>query len=178
LHAVQSVPLARFVAGFDIFGIAELKIQKVVDAGFSTLNSLYEASAAELAQAEGIADITAEQIAQGIRDVYPLMEELLRTGAITVEEGAGAVAGNESLPLEGQTYCFTGSLATMSRSEAERRVVANGGQARSSVTSNVDYLVTNEPGAGSSKLKKAAELHIPVISEEEFLERLPEKDNL
>ncbi len=175
LHAVQSIPLARFVAGFDIFGIAELKIQKAVDAGFSTLQSLQTASAAELAQAEGIADITAEQIAHGIREVYPLMMDVLQTGAITIEEGPGAAAENEELPLQGQTYCFTGSLATMTRSEAERRVAQNGGQARSSVTSNVDYVVTNDPGAGSSKLKKAAELQIPIITEEEFLERLPEK---
>ena len=175
LHAVQSVSLARFVAGFDIFGIAELKIQKVVDAGFSTLKSLQEASAADLAQAEGIAEITADQIARGVREVYPFMKDVLDTGAITVGEGQDAAPTHENLPLQGEVYCFTGSLAAMTRSEAERRVAAHGGQVRSSVTSHVDYVVTNDPSAGSSKLKTAAKLQIPIITEEEFLERLSEK---
>jgi DNA ligase (NAD+) len=175
LRSVTSVPLARFVAGFDIFGIAELKIQKVVDAGFTTLDALRSATAKELSQAEGIAEITADQIARGVRDVYPMMSEVLETGALRVEEGSATSKGEE-LPLQGQTYCFTGSLETMTRSDAERLVTSLGGQARSSVTSNVDYVVTNNPGSGSSKLKKAAQLEIPVISEDEFLKRVPRKD--
>ncbi|MFW5694324.1 MAG: NAD-dependent DNA ligase LigA [Alkalispirochaeta sp.] len=175
LHAVQSIPLARFVAGFDIFGIAALKIQKVVDAGFSTLEALHEASASELAQAEGIAEITAEQIARGVREVYPMMKEVLEATGIVLEEGTSSSSSVEQLPLEGETYCFTGTLQSMTRSEAERMVTRNGGQTRSSVTSSVDYVVTNDPGSGSSKLKKAAELKIPILSEKEFLGRLPEK---
>jgi DNA ligase (NAD+) len=175
LRSVSSVPLARFVAGFDIFGIAELKIQKAVDAGFTTLDALRSATAADLAQAEGIAEITADQIARGIGEVYPMMTEVLETGALRVEEGAADTESGE-MPLRGQTYCFTGSLQSMTRSDAERLVTSHGGQARSGVTSNVDYVVTNDPGSGSSKLKKAAELHIPIISEEEFLERIPRKE--
>ncbi|MFO8044108.1 MAG: NAD-dependent DNA ligase LigA [Alkalispirochaeta sp.] len=175
LRAIRSVPLARFVAGFDIFGIAELKIQKVVDAGFTTLEAIRSAQAADLAEAEGIAEITAEQIARGVREVYPMMQDVLATGAIQVEEGGGAASADGKSALQGETYCFTGSLQRMTRSGAEKLVVSHGGQTRSSVTSQVDYVVTNDPGSGSSKLKKAAELQIPVINEEEFLERITPK---
>ncbi len=160
------------MAGFDIFGIAELKIQKVVDAGFTTLEAIRTAQAVDLAEAEGIAETTAEQISRGVREVYPMMQDVLDTGAVQVEEGATSRSADEVTSLQGETYCFTGALETMTRSDAEKLVTSYGGRTRSNVTSQVDYVVTNDPGSGSSKLKKAAELQIPVISEEEFLERI------
>lgn len=170
LRAVERIPLARFVAGFDIFGIAELKVQKAVDAGFDTLDKLRHASVAELTEAEGLAEVTAEQIVTGIAQVYPKMEAVLATGAVEIdvsdaEDGDGAA---DRSPLSGQTFCFTGALETMKRSEAERLVRDRGGAARSSVSRELSYLVTNEPESGSSKLRKAKELEIPVISEAEF----------
>ena len=171
LRAVTHLPLARFVAGFDIFGIAELKVQKLVDAGFDTLEKLRAASSADLAQAEGIAELTAEQVAQGLAEVRELMDQVLKTEEVTITEPSGS-GGDAALPLTGETFCFTGSLETMKRSEAERLVRENGGESRSSVSAALSYLVTNEPESGSSKVKSATKLGVPIISETQFLDKL------
>ncbi|MFP4151754.1 MAG: NAD-dependent DNA ligase LigA [Alkalispirochaeta sp.] len=167
LYRVRTVPLARFVAGFDIGGIAELKIAKVVDAGFDTLDALRSAGPEALADAEGIARTTARQIVEGLNAVSDEMDRLLETGAIEIE--APNRNPSEGGPdLGGVSFCFTGPLTGRTRSEAEEAVRSRGGEVRTSVSGKLSYLVTNEPDSGSSKNRKARELGIPIISEEEF----------
>jgi DNA ligase (NAD+) len=70
-------------------------------------------------------------------------------------------------PLEGKTFVITGTLASMTRGEAEEKIKALGGSAGSSVTRNTDYLVVgNDPG---SKLEKARRLKVSVLDEAAFL---------
>ena len=70
--------------------------------------------------------------------------------------------------LSGRTVVFTGTLSRFTRSEAESMVRKAGGKASSSVSKNT-YMVVAGPGAGS-KLDKARELGVQVLSEEEFLQ--------
>ncbi len=70
------------------------------------------------------------------------------------------------------SVCFTGALNTMTRAEASKRAEAAGYEVRTSVAKGVTYLVTNDPGSGSSKNKKAQHLGTKIITEEEFLELL------
>jgi DNA ligase (NAD+) len=74
--------------------------------------------------------------------------------------------------LEGKTFLFTGTLERMTRDEAKEKVEQYGGKNLSSVSKNLNYLVAG-PGAGS-KLKKAQDLNIPVLSEDEFFEMINE----
>ena len=73
----------------------------------------------------------------------------------------------EVLPLDGKTLVLTGSLPTLTRSEAKRRIQEAGGRVTGSVSGNTDLLVAGE-NAGS-KLDRADELGVPVIGEEELL---------
>ena len=72
--------------------------------------------------------------------------------------------------FEGKTLVFTGELKTMTRSEAEQIAKQYGGKASGSVSKKTAYVVAGE--AAGSKLKKAEELGIPILTEEEFLKMI------
>ncbi len=75
--------------------------------------------------------------------------------------------------LEGKTFVITGSLNHFENRQQLKTLIENmGGKAAGSVSSKTDYLINNDNTSGSSKNKKAKELDIPVITEEEFLEMI------
>jgi DNA ligase (NAD+) len=94
----------------------------------------------------------------------------LRKARVRLEEEA---VRPEELPLAGQEFVITGRLETFSRQEAEARIKALGGTAKSDVTKKTTYLVVGaDPG---SKLAHAQALGIKQLTEEEFLKLLEEK---
>jgi DNA ligase (NAD+) len=163
LAAKSEVGLARFVAGFDIEGIGELNTEKAIAAGFDSLDKLRSASLESLSVVDGLGEITAKAIVEGLSALGPEMDALLATGAIRI------AASGPSGPFAGKSFCFTGELKSMKRPEAEELVRSLGGQAKSSVTKGLSYLVTNDPSSGSDKNKKAASYGVGIIDEAEFL---------
>jgi DNA ligase (NAD+) len=161
----RNLSLAAFVAGFDFEGVAETTMEKITSAGFDTLEKLRLASTDELAQVYGLGDITAQVIVEGLKECESEMDDVLKTGVITIAQPAA----QETLPMRGLSFCFTGELKSMKRGEAEERIKTLGAQAKTSVVKGLSYLVTNDPSSGSSKNKKARELGVRIISEDEFL---------
>lgn len=76
-------------------------------------------------------------------------------------------------PFTSKNICVTGKLHHFTRNSINEKIVSLGAKAASSVSAKTDYLITNEQ-SGSSKYKKAIELNIPIITEDEFLEMLGE----
>lgn len=70
--------------------------------------------------------------------------------------------------INGKTFCVTGKFNAMKRSEIEEIITSRNGKLVSSVSKKTDYLLTNDGDSGSSKSKKAKELGIPVVSEDDF----------
>ncbi|MBO4732546.1 MAG: NAD-dependent DNA ligase LigA [Spirochaetaceae bacterium] len=165
LNSHRDVTLAQFVAGFDIEGFGEVQIEKLVAAGLNTLELLTAATPEQIAAVYGFADISAGTFVEGIRACSREMFELSSSETIHIKSSAGG-------RLSGKSFCFTGELVTMKRADAEKLVKENGGTAKSSVTKDLTYLVTNDTSSGSSKNRKAAELGISIINEETFLELL------
>ncbi|MDR0730247.1 MAG: NAD-dependent DNA ligase LigA [Treponema sp.] len=161
----RQLSLAAFIAGFDFEGVAELIMERVVQAGFDTLDKLRAATVEELAAVYGLGEITARTIREGLAETAAEMDRVLAAGIISIAPPAAA----ETQPLRGKSFCFTGELATMKRSQAEEKIKALGGSAKPSVVKDLSYLVTNEPQSGSSKNTKARNLGIPIINEEQFL---------
>ncbi|MBR1536531.1 MAG: NAD-dependent DNA ligase LigA [Treponema sp.] len=161
----RKMSLASFIGGFDIEGIGETMVQKLIDSGFTTLSKFLSATEEEIASVYGFAEITAKTFVQGLAENKEEMLSLTQSGTILLEEiGGGA--------LTGKSFCFTGELHTMKRADAENLVKKAGGSCKSSVTKDLSYLVTNDTSSGSGKNQKAAKFGIPIINEEEFLKML------
>lgn len=157
--------LAQFVAGFDIEGIGETMVQKVVDGGYDTLEKMLGASAADIKTIYGFAEISAENFVVGIAENAEEMRSLVEKKIIVIEDASSGV-------LSGKSFCFTGELSTMKRAAAESLVKKSGGTVKSSVTKDLSFLVTNDTQSGSGKNAKAAKFGIPIIDETEFLAML------
>jgi DNA ligase (NAD+) len=167
IRSPRELSLAAFIAGFDFEGVAELIMERVVQAGFDTLEKLRAASSIELAAVYGLGEITARTICGGLTETAGEIDQVLAAGIIRI----AAPAGTE-MPLRGKSFCFTGELISMKRGQAEEKVKALGGGAKSSVVKDLSYLVTNDPESGSAKNVKARNLGIPIITEEQFLSLL------
>jgi len=174
IQSKRELSLSVFVAGFDLEGVGELLMEKAVSAGYDTLEKLRCASAEDLSAVHGIGEITARAIAQGLVECSAEMEQVLASGIISIAPPPDA----EDVPFKGLSFCFTGELKKMKRNQAEEKVKALGGLAKSSVVKDLSYLVTNDPKSGSSKNKKALEFGVKIIDEEAFLALLGDPSGL
>lgn len=104
-----------------------------------------------------------------MRENFSMVEELAKEMNFIREEKQNVVGGQFS----GKTICVTGKLNHFARDSINEKIISLGSKVASSVSKKTDYLITNEP-SGSSKYKKAIELNIPIITEEEFLNMIGE----
>lgn len=169
IHSKRVIRLSQFIAGFDIEGIGEVLVDKLVEAGYNSLDKLFTATPQQISEVYGFGDITGKTLVDGLAENRIEMEKLVADKIIEIES-----IGADSL-LSGLSFCFTGELHSMKRNEGEQLIKSNGGSVKSSVVKGLSYLVTNDTTSGSSKNKKARELGIPIINEEEFLALLESK---
>lgn len=162
----KSRDLSRLIFALGIRQVGE-KAAKVLAKTFGTMDALLSASAEELTQIRDIGAITAENIVSWFAD--PACREMIES-----LRNAGVNFSAEQKQVDdrfaGLTFVLTGALTLFTRDEATEKIEAFGGKASGSVSKKTSYVVAGE-NAGS-KLKKANELGIPVLSEEEFLNML------
>jgi DNA ligase (NAD+) len=132
----------------------------IVGAGYNTIDKLFAITEKDLSNINGIGTIIAKDFVTDINENKSSMIELLKYIKIKTINNTDLI---------GTSFCFTGSLNSMKRSEAEELVKNKGGLIKSSVTKGLTYLVTNDKDSGSAKNKKAKELKIQIINEKEFL---------
>jgi DNA ligase (NAD+) len=164
----RELSLAAFVAGFDFDGVGETIMDKVAAAGFDTLEKLRCAAVEDLAAVYGLGEISARTIVEGLAETGAEMDRVLAAGIIGIAPPPPA----DSQPLRGCSFCFTGELVSMKRKEAEERIKALGGSAKTSVVKDLSFLVTNDPESKSAKNVKARELGVAIIDEARFLDLL------
>jgi DNA ligase (NAD+) len=163
IQAHRTVTLPRFIAGFDIEGIGETLVEKLIAGGYNTLEKLCSATEEQIASVYGFAEIMAHTFVEGLKENRAEMESLISSNTITLNEA------NADGLFVNKSFCFTGELVTMKRTDAENIVKENGGMVKSSVVKGLSYLVTNDTTSGSAKNIKAQQLGIPIINEKEFL---------
>ncbi len=163
IQSRKQVDLDRFIYSL---GIRHVGRQTATDlaAHFGSLDKLAKTSDEELKNIEGIGEVVAQSIAGWLKDdkAQKLLEKLAK---------AGVKPANFKLrtgKLVGRNFVVTGSLESMSRGEAEQRIVDLGGKFQSAVTAETDYLVVGA-NTGESKLAKAKKIGTKQVNEAEFL---------
>jgi DNA ligase (NAD+) len=170
LTAIQDskqTTFARFVYALGIRNVGA-HLSKVLEKAFvGDIEKFMNAAAEELEAIDEVGPIVAETITTFLSNCTntDVIESCLSLG-IQLKK----VEEPKTLLLQGKIFVFTGALTQFSRNETKEMTEAHGGKVSGSVSKNTDFVVAG-PGAGS-KLKKATELDIPVLSEAEFLDML------
>lgn len=154
--------LSRLLFAFGIRQVGQ-KAGKVLAARFGTLEALENATLEELTAVDDIGEITARSVLEWMASPQSrhLMARLREAGVNTAAAEKG-----EDQRFAGMTFVLTGAQERLTREEAAAMIEDRGGKAASSVSKKTTYVVAGE--AAGSKLRKAQELGVPVLSEEEF----------
>jgi DNA ligase (NAD+) len=161
----KSVDLITFLSALGINGGAYNKCEKVVFAGFDTLDKVKNITIEKLQQIDGFAEKSSTEFYNSIKTKTELINELEESGF------KFDVIEKKDTPIANMKICITGSLSEK-RSVIEASIRDAGGVVVSSVTKTTDFLLTNDQSSGSSKLKKAQSLGLDIISEDGLKELL------
>lgn len=161
IEASKEQPAGRLLAALGIRFVGNVVSGLLMDA-MGSIDALSEASKEELAAIDGVGPRTAASVTKWFDDErHRQLLQRLRAAGLTFE-AEEEEAGEQT--LEGLTFVITGTLPSMTRSEAKAFVEAHGGRVTASVSGNTDYLVAGEnPG---SKVDKAEDLGTLIVDEE------------
>lgn len=166
----KNAPFKQVLFGIGIRFVGATVAEKLA-AYFKNIDALM---AADFEALRNVPEI-GEKIAQSLVEYFADAEnraylERLRAAGLKMETDDLPVV-MESNSLEGKTFLYTGTFASMSREELENRIETNGGKLVSGVSAKLNFLIVGEK-PGASKLDKATKLNVKMISEGEFLEML------
>jgi DNA ligase (NAD+) len=165
IAASLHVPLSRFLAALGIRFVGEVTAQMLARR-FDSLEQIRAARLEDFSDIEGIG----EQSAKSLVEYFSNLQVTTMLDALVVCGLRLRAAEKVALPLSGMVFVFTGSLASFSRDEAKNRVKTLGGHVVSAVGKKVTHVVCGD-GSGS-KQKKALELGLHLVSEDDFLRLL------
>ena len=161
IQSSRKPSLSKFVRALGIRHVGEVNAA-LMARHFDDIKMIMSVSKEELLEIEGIGEQAAASLVDYFSDssTQRMIEELQGSGLDIMAENY------RKMPLDGKVFLFTGTLASMSRNEAKQRVKALGGQVVSTVSRRVTDVIGGEkPG---SKLKKAREMGLRVLDQEQF----------
>lgn len=164
IEASKNNSLDRVIFGIGIRNIGQAAA-KLLCEKFGSIDAIMNSSAEEIAEIDGFGEVMSENVAKAFSDshfidlINSLREKGVKMEYVSEKKGDDRFAG--------LTFVLTGTLPTLKRDEAKAIIESFGGKASGSVSKKTNYVLAGEDAG--SKLTKAQELGIPVISEEEFL---------
>jgi DNA ligase (NAD+) len=163
IESSKNKGLERLLFALGVRQVGEVAAESIA-AKMRTLEACFAATAEDFASVRDIGDVTAAMLVEFFADESTrlLCDRLASLGVLTE-----AVAEKPADTLAGLTFVLTGTLPKMSRDEASALIKRAGGKVSGSVSKKTSYVVVGE-NAGS-KERKARELVIPILSEDEFL---------
>lgn len=173
IEASKHTTLERFIYALGVPEVGEATARTLAS-HFGALKKIEEASLEQLMGVEDIGPAVAECILHFFAEPVNLevIGALIEDG-VTWEENQGTK--DEDLPFKGMTFVLTGSLPTLSRDKASDLIRKFGGKVSGSVSKKTAYVLAGE--AAGSKLAKAQELGINIISEEDLFKLINRGDN-
>ena len=171
-HSIQSSkkrPLARFLNALSIRHVGKETAQ-ILASHFKTLENICSTNIDELSHIDGVGEKIAQNIFGFFHDenTITFLEQLKKLGV----EPSSEIFEAKSDILAGKIFVLTGTLQNMTRDEASEKIKLMGGKTASSVSKNTSYVLTGE-NAGS-KLLKAQNLGVIILSEDDFLNMITE----
>jgi DNA ligase (NAD+) len=165
IEASKSRGLARLLNALSIRHVGA-RVATVLAEHFGSMEAIQQATIEQLSEVQEIGPIIARSVYEFVHSDYgaATIDDLRRVG-VAMESPRTAVAAADGV-LKGKTLVVTGTLSRYSREDIEELIARHGGRAVSSVSKNTDYVVAGEKAG--SKLAKAQQLGVPVLSEDEF----------
>ncbi|MBP3506417.1 MAG: NAD-dependent DNA ligase LigA [Lachnospiraceae bacterium] len=166
----RTTTLSRFLYGLGIMNIGVATAKLICKHFKNDLNAIQNATVEELVEIEGIGQVIAESFVAYFQNEENMhrIQELLKEIHFEQEE----TDEGEQI-FRNVNFVITGSVNHFAnRNEVKALIEAKGGKVTGSVTSKTNYLINNDVTSNSSKNKKAKELGVPIISEEEFIKML------
>ena len=171
LEEAKHTNVARFLYSLGINGIGSANAKMIAKYFDNDIDKIITAGKDELLEIEGIGEVLANSIVEFFKDSKNI-ENVKSLREILIFE-AEESAGSDS--FDGKVFVITGSLEHFTnRNELKELIEKNGGKVSGSVSSKTNFLINNDTASNSSKNKKAKELGVEIISEEDFLKLLEE----
>ena len=172
LERARHTTLPRLLYSLGIANIG-LANAKVICKEFDyDLEKMIHATGEEISSIEGIGPVIAQSFTAYFADEENMRKLRHLLSHLELEE----VKQENRLTLEGKQFVITGSVEHFAnRAQLKEYIEQRGGKVTGSVTSKTDYLINNDVTSNSSKNKKARELEIPILSEEDFLHMAEEE---
>jgi DNA ligase (NAD+) len=165
--------LARVLGAISIRHVGK-SVSGNLAAAFPSIEELQAASVEDMANIDEIGTIIAESVFEFLHSDYgqQTIDGLRDVGVLLVEPRGESTPANTERVLEGKTIVLTGTLTRYRRDEIQELIASLGGRAASSVSKSTDYLVAGEKAG--SKLEKAQQLGIAVLTEDQFQQLVAE----
>jgi DNA ligase (NAD+) len=162
----KNCSFARFIYGLGIRQVGEATARDLAQY-FKTLDALITATADVLLEVNDVGPVVAQSILEFFADPRNLfvLDRLIAAGVVWETE-APIAALDETHPFYGKSFVLTGTLEKLSRDEASALILAKGGKVIGSVSKKTDFLLAGS--AAGSKLQKAADLGVKILTESEF----------
>jgi len=166
IEKAKELRLDKYIYGLGIRHVGS-HLARVLAEKYESLDDLINLEKKELTNIDEIGEKIAESIYSFFREDKNLNSiDRMKKAGLTLK----SLNVDDHMPLEGDTFVFTGKLEKYTRSEAKNKVESLGAEATSDVSGNTDYLVVGEePG---SKLEKADDMAIEKLSEEEWIKKI------
>jgi DNA ligase (NAD+) len=162
IQAKRNLTLRQILDASIIPNFSSKRIIQIINAGFNTPEKILNITVSQLEALPGIQITLAEKIYQGIQFRRNFIQSILSNVLIR-----NSKLEIRNLTLKGLSFAITGTLS-ITRKTLEDKIISLGGNISSLVTSNTDYLITNETKSNSSKFKNAQKFGTKIISEAEF----------